>query len=137
MTAKPGSPGEDRRKYKRVPDTFIVTYELRSPFEVDLRSGRREYAVVAMDISEGGMGVEISQPISAGAQVRLKFKMVNEVSASERSRQRTFDLEGEARYCQNAKEKSYRAGILFKSVSAEERAFIGAYVKDQALRKYA
>ena len=131
-----GTGGEDRRKHKRAVDVFIVTYRLRSPFDVDLKVGAQEYAAVAMDISEGGLGVDTGQPIGVGAGVRLRFKMVNEVSSSERNKERDFDLEGEARYCRVIKEKSHRVGIVFKSISAEEKAFIATYVKDQALRKY-
>ena len=137
MSDKTGLPNEDRRKHKRAADVFIVTYRLWSPFDVDLTVGEREYAAVAMDIGEGGVGVDVAQAILVDTQVHLKFKMVNEVSASERNRQRAFSLDGESRYCQLMSEKSYRVGIVFKSLSAEESHFIATYVKDQALRKYA
>ena len=71
MNAKPGSPGEERRKHKRASDIFIVTYRLASPFDVDLRVGPREYAAVAMDISEGGMGVDTGQAVAVSARVRM------------------------------------------------------------------
>ena len=137
MSDKPGLPNEDRRKYKRAADVFIVTYRLQSPFEVNLTVGPREYAAVAMDIGEGGMGMDVSQAIPVGTPVRLKFKIVNEVAASERNRQHVFSLAGESRYCQLMGEKSHRVGVIFKDVSAEESVFIATYVKDQALRKYA
>ena len=135
MTDKPGTP-QDRRKHKRAEDVFIVTYRLRSPFEVAVVAGTREYAAVAMDISEGGIGIDVAQEIPAGTQVLLKFNIVNELSASEQHRQRAFSLGGESRYCRLMKKESYRAGILFKDASAEDRAFISAYVLDQALKKY-
>ena len=115
---------------------FIVTYRLRSPFDVDLTVGSREYAAVAMDVSEGGLGVDVGQAIPVGTQAHLKFKMVNEVSATEHNRQHMFSLDGESRYCRPMSEKSYRVGIVFKNISAEESSFIATYVKDQALRKY-
>ena len=136
MAAEPGLPNRERRKHPRVPDIFIVTYRLKSPFEVALKMKEKEYAAVAMDVSEGGLGVDVPQEIPVNTQVRLKFKMVNEFLASEQDRQRFFDLDGESRYCRILSEVSYRVGVLFKGVSAEDSAFIAKYVKDQALKKY-
>ena len=127
---------EERRKHKRATDVFIVTYRLKSPFDVDLTVGPKEYAAVAMDVGEGGLGVDVGQAIPVGTLAHLKFKIVNEVSASERHRQRLFDLDGESRHCRPLGEKNYRVGLVFKNVSPEESGFIATYVKDQALKKY-
>ena len=127
---------EERRKHRRAADVFMVTYRLKSPFEVTVRTEEQDYAAVAMDIGEGGVGVNVDREISVGAQVRLQFRMFNEISASEKNRQRAFDLDGESRHCRIVGEKNYHVGILFKNASPEDRAFIASYVKDQALKKY-
>ena len=136
MSDKPEHSREERRKYKRAEDIFIVTYRLKSPFEVALQVGDRDFAAVAVDIGEGGMGVDVMQEIPVGTQLRLKFEIENPVSVSPQNRRRRFELDGESRYCEVTPKQTYRVGCLFKSISVEDRAFIAEYVKDQALRKY-
>ena len=136
MSDRSEFPDKDRRKHRRAADVFIVTYRLRSPFAVTLEMKEKEYAAVAMDISEGGLGVDTPEELPSGAPVRLKFKMVNDLAASEQNRQRSFELDGESRYCRLVGEKSYRVGVLFKETTPEERVFIANYVRDQSLKKY-
>ena len=136
MSDKPYFSDAERRKHKRASDIFIVTYRLRSPFGVDLRTGGREYAAVALDIGEGGIGLDVGEEIHVGAQVQLKFEMVNRLAVSEKNRQRLFQLNGESRYCRPAQKNSFRVGILFENASSEESAFISEYVKDLSLSQY-
>ena len=136
MSEKPFFSDAERRKHKRASDIFIVTYRLRSPFEVDLRMGDKEYAAVALDIGQGGVGVDVGQEIPVGAEVRLKFEMVNALAVSQRNQRHKFELDGQSRYCRSAQKNSFRVGILFGGVSAEESEFISEYVKDQSLSQY-
>jgi hypothetical protein len=129
-------PQPERRKHRRAEEVFIVTYRLWTPFEVDVKIGTKEYAAVAMDISEGGVGIDVGQQIPIGTQVRIKFKIVNEAAATEQNKRRAFELDGECRYCELMHLKGYRVGIVFKNMSPDESAYIAAFVKDQALKKY-
>lgn len=127
---------KDRRKFKRAADVLIVTYRLKSPFEVVLQKGDWKYAAVALDISEGGVGIDVGQEIPSGTEVLLRFEIVNEFLVPDWDKRRKFELDGECRYCEPTDKKSYRVGILFKKISAEDREFIATYVKDQSLKKY-
>jgi hypothetical protein len=136
MSDKPSSPHEDRRQFKRAAHMSIVTYRLKSPFEVTLQMGDWKHAAVALDVSQGGVGIDVGQEIPVGTQVLLRFEIVNEFLVADREKQRKFELEGEVRYCESTNKKAYRVGIFFKKISAEDIEFIAGYVKDHALKKY-
>ena len=127
--------GQERRQHKRVDDIFTVTYRLRSTIDVTIQTPEQEYTGVAVDICEGGVGVEVAQKIPTGTPLRLRFTIVNTLAASESARQRTFDLEGQSRHCQPTEKNRYRAGILFNNITAEESRFISDYVRVQLLKK--
>ena len=127
--------GHERRKHRRLPEIFIVTYHLKAPVALEITAEGKEFAGVGMDISESGLGVDITRPIAVGVLTKMKFRLVNSVSVSSEHRERAFHLEGECRYCELTPNQSYRVGILFKNATDQDRRFIGVYVKDQTLAK--
>jgi len=135
MNNHAGPSGEDRRRHKRLPEIFIVTYHLKAPVALEITAEGKEFAGVGMDISESGLGVDIARPITVGGLAKMKFRLVNTVAILPQNRERSFSLEGECRYCELTPNQSYRVGILFKSASDDDRDFINTYVKDQTLAK--
>jgi hypothetical protein len=125
----------ERRRHPRAEEIFIVTYRLKSPLDVTLQESGRAYAAVAMDIGAGGLGVDVDRRIAPGTRLHLTFKMVNDLAAAERNREREFTLDGECRYCEVTPKQSWRAGILFKNASGEDGEFISEYIKDQTLKR--
>lgn len=133
MTKKPTDPHADHRKHQRVPATFIVTYKLKSTIDVALKLMDKEMPAVAVDISEGGMGLDVAQNIPVGAFVRLKFMMLNDLATLEPERQRQFLLDAECRFSEPTPVKSYRVGVKFNHISKEDKKFITEFIRDQAL----
>lgn len=130
--------GEEKRKHKRIEDIFIVTYRLKAAIDVKLTDdGHHEYAAVAMDISEGGIGVDVAHKIPLGSHLVMQFTLVNPLSPSEDGRQRTFELDGQCQYCAPTDKNSFRVGVLFQNMTIEDTEFISEYVRVQALRKSA
>ena len=127
------SSGQERRQHKRLSDVFMVAYRLKTPLDVVMISDGKELAAVAMDISEGGLGIDALQGLAVGSKVRMKFRLINEVAVSSKHLERSFTLDGECRYCEMSPKQSYRAGILFKNATDEDRGFIAVYIKDQTL----
>jgi len=127
---------DEKRQYKRVPDAFIVTFQLKSPRAIVLQAGNQEYDAIALDVSEGGVGVDSGQEIPVGAEVLMRFRILNELSVSDNDRRREIVVEGESRYCRSTDPTNYRVGLLFKNLTEDDRAFLARYVKDQLLGKY-
>jgi c-di-GMP-binding flagellar brake protein YcgR len=136
MTDASNTPGKERREHKRVRDTFIVTYKLNVPLPVSLTASGDEYAGVAMDISEGGMAVDVDREIPPGTVVQLRFEMENAAAKDPQMRRRLFRLEGQTRHCSTRTHKYFRLGVLFSNLTEEERVFIAAYIKDLALNRH-
>lgn len=126
----------DRRKHKRVEDIFTVTYRLRETIDVKIKTGdQQQYTGVAVDISSGGIGVVVTQKIPVGTLLNLKFTLVNTLSPSDATRQRTFELTGQSRHCEPTHNGAFRAGILFDNITTEQGDFINEYVRIELLKK--
>ena len=126
--------GENKRRHKRVSETFIITYRLKAPFNVKVVLGNTECAAVAIDISEGGLGLDSTYEIPVSAKVSLHFTLLNELAATEAERHRVFSLEGESRYCEPTPERGYRVGVHFTNITPEQKEHIAGFVRDQSLK---
>ena len=127
---------EERRRYKRMGDSFIVTYRFVSPSQVAGISGAGEYSAVVKDVSEGGVGLNTDIEIPIGVELELKFKILNEHSPTERDRRREIAVRGETRHCRLVRKSDYHVGLLFKNISDPDREFIASYVHYQTLAQY-
>ena len=124
----------ERRMHKRVPDSFMVLYRVRSPFAVRIKFGEKECDAVAQDICEGGIGLITNNEIPVGAHVHLKFTIYNPLTEDENRRSRKFEPEGEVRFGAFLKGKDYRCGVKFTQISIPDRLFISEYVRSQELK---
>ncbi len=124
---------EERRQHRRVPDSFLVAYRLLSTRAAAVRLDNNERDAIALDLSEGGLGLDAVDEIPVGAEITLRFKILNELSSTERDKRREFTLKAESRYCRLTQQNNYRVGLLFKDISEQDREFIATYVKDQQL----
>ena len=133
MSEKKVPNDQDRRMFKRILDSFFVTYRIQSPFEVRIRLGDKECDAIAQDISEAGLGLLTNHGIPPSALVNLKFIIFNHASLIDENRSRRFELEGEVRYKTDSENNSYRLGVRFRSLSDADRNFITDYVRAQTL----
>jgi c-di-GMP-binding flagellar brake protein YcgR len=127
--------GAERREFKRLSDSFLVMYRVKSPFEVRIKFGERELDAVASDISEGGLGLTATHEIPTATMLQLKFSIYNDFSLNKEDNYRAFDLEGNVRYCRVIQGASYQIGIRFVSASPSDRQFIVHYIETNALRR--
>ena len=134
MSAQSNSDFRDRRRFKRIADSFFVTYKVKSPSTVRIRLGDKECDALAQDIGEAGVGLLTNYEIPSDALLNLKFTIFNDAYTTEKDRSRKFELEGEVRYKVYTDDKSYRLGICFVTISAMDRDFIANYVRVQELK---
>ena len=129
-----GNPEKERREYPRAVQTFIVTYKLTLPLPVLMFAEAEEYPAVAMDVSEGGIGLNVDRPLPLDTSVHLRFEMANEVTTEDNYRQRLFKVDGQVRHCTERDRDLYRVGVLFQQLTPEERDFIATYIRDLSLK---
>ena len=134
MTDKQSPGFKDRRFFRRVHDSFFVTYNVQTPFAVRVKLGDKECDAVVQDIGEGGMGLLTNYDIPASALLTLKFMIFNDLASEDKDRSRRFELGGEVRYKVYTQDKAYRLGVAFVKISEAERYFIADYVQTQALK---
>ena len=133
MTEKRVLSPKDRRMFKRMADSFFVTYQVRYPFKVRIRLGAEECVAVAQDIGEGGIGVLTSHNVPSNVLLTTHFTIRNDRESQDKSR--VFELPGDVRYKIYAKkDKAYRIGICFFNVSKADRNFIANYITTQDLK---
>jgi c-di-GMP-binding flagellar brake protein YcgR len=119
--------GVDRRKFKRVPVSFLVFYKVNYPLEIRIKLGDKEINALATDISEDGMAIITNHEIPLGANITVKFTMTNEKSYTSQGQYKSITARGELRYSVEEK-KSYRLGIKFIGLDADSRSFISNFV---------
>ncbi len=124
----------DRRLFKRVQDSFFVTYELKYPFNVHLEFKDKELDALAQDLSEAGIGLLTNYEIPPDVRLNLKFTLFNEDAVGEQNKSRAFELEAQIRYQVLTQKNAYRLGLSFMKLSSDDRAFIAAYIKIQSLK---
>ena len=126
--------GRDKRIHKRVPDSFMALYQVKTPFELYIRLKDKQCDGIADDISEGRLALSTSHDIPSGAILALKFTLFNDAAVTDKGHSHKFELDGEVRYSEMVKNNEYRLGIRFVKVPDAEREFIVHYVRTQVLR---
>ena len=118
----------ERRKFKRVKASFIVTYEIDKPLKLRMLIEEREANAVMLDLSEGGMSIVTEYKIPALTILLIKFTLIN-LSANDNNRIRTMEMTGEVSYNILAEEREYRMGICFTHIDEEDKCMIANFVK--------
>src|SRR5262245_28801236 len=131
----PESGGPERRRHKRARATFIVTYRLRSPIPVRLRTAEQNFTAVAVDISVGGIGVVINEPLPVREPVQISFALLNEIPGEDREMRRWFEMEGKPLHCTLRPKAGYHAGIQFENAAPEDVQFIARFIESSDLKK--
>ncbi len=133
MTAEPK--GKDRRLHPRAEGEFSVIFNLTLPIPVNMDAGAEEYPAVALDVSVGGIGLDVDRPLPVDTPVKLRFELINAKTELEVYRLRFFKLEGQVRYCEELKRQHFHVGVEFSQISPEESDYIATYIKDLGLQK--
>ena len=130
----PDYPGKERRRYPRERDRFTIAYCLAEPLPVNVNTNYDEYPAVAVDVSEGGMGLNIDRPLPIGTVVRVHFELVND-AAAHANRRRPFRMDARVCHCTMRGKELYFIGVRFTRISPEDRDFLAAYIKDLRLKQ--
>ena len=116
----------DKRLFRRTPDQFMVSYIVKSPFEVYVQLNGRECDATAYDISEGGLALATNYDIPMKAVIVLRFTLFTPAGL------RKFQIESEVRYAEPVpSDRSFRLGVRFTSLTPADRAAIVEYVRSQ------
>ncbi len=118
----------DKRRFKRIPDSFFILYRVKFPFTVHIRIGAKECNAVATDISEEGIGLLTNYDIPANSLLHLQFNILNNSATLKEEEFHAFDLEGEVRYVLTGSE-GFRLGIHFMKIENPDRDFIARYIE--------
>lgn len=116
----------ERRASPRVPVDFLVSYDIcRSSGE----PSQDEKQAIALDISEGGIGLmtnfEIPAASTGHVRLRLKFDLILNNGQSH-----DICSLGEARYCFKVfGESKWHVGIQFVDLKEEDKEIIAAFVR--------
>lgn len=124
----PATEFEEKRKDRRVADSFPLKLNVRTPYALHMKLGAREIDAVAGDIGMGGLGLFAKAEIPSDAILDLKFKIYNESAATLFEKYRTFDLQGRVCYSIPTADSGYRLGISFLHISGDDLFFIQNYI---------
>ena len=123
---------EERRKFQRTKVSFIVIYRVNSPITVRIQIGAEEADAIALDLSEGGMAIITKYEIPAATLVTLKFIIIDTAAVNIEERTRVLEIAGEVCYVSSVQKLTYRLGIKFMELTADDRAFIAHFVTRNA-----
>jgi len=117
---------KERRQFPRVNEATTIFYNIKSGRAV-LQYGRENYNAIAVDISEGGVGLITAYDLQEHTTIFMRFILFGETSKS-------IETDGEVKYIVfNIKEKAYRIGVQFIGLAKESKEFIRALVKQKLL----
>lgn len=118
--------GKERRQFPRVTETATIFYSIKSGSTV-FEYGGENYNAIAIDISEGGVGLITAHNLDEHTIIFMRFILFGAMPKS-------IEADGEVKYILfNVKEKAYRIGIQFTGLAKESKEFIRALVKQKVL----
>ena len=123
--------GSERRRFKRVPSKFFVTYRALDAVEAFMLFNNEEIDALMFDLSEGGMAIATSYDIPIATRLSIRFTLINKRAFNDSNKFRALsDIEGEVRNNNLLDENQHRLGIQFNSISEEDKLAIVNFVKN-------
>jgi len=120
----------EKREFERINVSFIVVYRVSSPLEVTMLIGNKEVHAIMSDLSEGGMSILSNYNLPVSTLVNSQFILVNENAISKDGRVKSMQTDGEVRYSIPMRDRTYRLGVKFISLSESDKHFIADFVKE-------
>ena len=124
MEDSPKKWGAERRKFKRKEESFTVSFRIDSPLLARLQFGSGDIAVIAQDVSEGGVALLTTCQLPLHAWLTMKFIMFNEAAAMGEDKSKSTLVEGEVFSVGPVQGRDVRLGVRFHNLSQEDHAFI-------------
>lgn len=120
--------GKERRRSERIDVAFTLTYSVEKSYTLRISLGLVDNVeAVMVNLSESGMAIITNYDIPKGAQLYIKFNLIN-MRLSGDDRWRFMKMAGEAVSNINMPERNHRIGIRFIRISDEDKAAINSFV---------
>jgi|GEM_PF-949183 len=125
--------GQDRRKSERINAAFILTYNLERSHTLCVSLGLVDSVeTVMINLSDLGMAVMTNYDIPAGAQLHIKFDLIN-MHASGDERRRSMDIIGEVVSNFPLSGEDRKIGIRFDRISEEDKEAIRNFIAEKEM----
>lgn len=118
----------ERRKAKRIPVNFIVTYQVFEPLKVRMFIGDREIYALMADLSEAGMAILTGEDIPPASVLLINFTLIDTTVASDQ-RIKRMEIISEVRYNILREKNEHRLGIEFTQILEYDKTIISEFVK--------
>lgn len=119
---------QNRRKSERMDVAFTLTYNLEKSHTLRISLGLVDsIETVMINLSDLGMAIMTNYDIPAGAQLYIKFDLIN-MHLSGDERWRSMKITGEAVSNLLLSGENRRIGIRFDKISEEDKAAIRNFV---------
>lgn len=119
---------QERRRSERIDVAFTLTYYLEKPYTLRISLGLVDSVeAVMLNLSDLGMAIITSYDIPQGAQLYIKFDLIN-MRLNGDERWRSMKITGETTSNINLADKNHRIGIHFNKISEEDKAAIRNFV---------
>ncbi|MFA4992594.1 MAG: PilZ domain-containing protein [Candidatus Omnitrophota bacterium] len=120
--------GQDRRKSERIDAAFILTYNLEKSHTLRVSLGLVDSVdTVMINLSDLGMAIMTNYDIPAGAQLCIKFDLIN-MHLSGDERRRSMEIAGEVVSNFLLSGEDRKIGIRFDKISEEDKKAIRNFV---------
>ncbi len=119
---------QNRRKSERMDAAFTLTYNLEKSHTLRISLGLIDnIETVMINLSDLGMAIMTNYDIPAGAQLYIKFDLIN-MHLSGDERWRFMEITGEVTSNLLLSGENRRIGIRFNKISEEDKAAIRNFV---------
>lgn len=126
--------GSERRKFKRLKATFILTYQVNQPLSLRISIGwDTEVVALMLDLSEEGMAVSTDYDISVATIILIKFTLIN-MQAQGDERIKSMKITGEVKSNILIGKNEHRLGIHFTQIAERDKNAITEFVKAASLK---
>lgn len=127
------NPGSERRKFKRLKATFILTYQINHPLSLRANIGwDTDVVAVMLDLSQEGIAISTNYDIPVATIILMKFTLIN-MQAQGDERTKSMKIIGEVKSNVLLAKFEHRLGIYFTQISEEDRTAITNFVKMASL----
>jgi c-di-GMP-binding flagellar brake protein YcgR len=123
-----GPVGRERRKSERIDVAFTLTYSVEKSYILHISLGLIDNVeAIMVNLSESGMAIITNYDIPKGAQLYIKFNLIN-MRLSGDDRWRFMKITGDTVSNVILPDENHRIGIQFNKITDEDKAAIRNFV---------
>lgn len=127
--------GSERRQFKRLKATFILTYQINHPLSLRANIGwDTDVVALMLDLSEEGMAISTDYDIPVATIILMKFTLIN-LEAQGDERIKSIKITGEVKSNILVGKNEHRLGIHFTQIAEKDKFAITEFVKTTSLKE--